>query len=193
MIRPDKIRLLTYAAIALFAGCAASRALLDQQGQSMIGPPGVYTLVNLHPDNQRSRLYAVNFQQPGLIPVCSQVELLELKKDLLRFRVEKTNRTYDYINHKAAAEPFEDHLRRSFGPECLANEIEALSELDQTGISQGQALPGMSKRGVVFALGPPPRHTTPDLDANQWVYWIHRFNRFRITFDPDGYVSEIQD
>jgi hypothetical protein len=193
MIRTSEIRLIAYVSIALFLGCAANRALLDEHGQSMMGPPGVYTLVNLHPDNQRSRLYAVNFQQPGLIPVCSQVELLELKKDLLRFRVLKTNRTYDYINHKAAAEPFEDHLRRFFGPECPASEIEALSQIDQTGIRQGQALHGMSKRGVVFSLGPPPRHTTPDLDANQWLYWIHRFNRLRITFDSDGYVSKIQN
>jgi len=26
-----------------------------------------YTLVNLHPDNERSRLYAVNLQQPGRV------------------------------------------------------------------------------------------------------------------------------
>ena len=69
----------------------------------MIGATDVYTLVNLHPDNERSRLYTVNFQQRGLIPVCSQVELIACTSDQLRFRVLKTNRQYDYINHKAAA------------------------------------------------------------------------------------------
>jgi len=159
----------------------------------MIHSPHVYTLVNLHPDNVRSRLYAVNYQQAGLIPVCSQVELLELKRKVLRFRVIKTNRAYDYINHKAAAEPFADHLRRFFGPDCPAEEITALSEIDQQGVRRGQALMGMSKRGVAIAIGYPPRHVTPDLDLDGWMYWKNRFNRVRITFDENGYVSEIRN
>jgi hypothetical protein len=183
----------TYVGVVLMVGCARSVELLDQDGRSMMAPAAVYTLTNLHPDNQRSRLYAVNFLQPGLIPVCSRVEVLELKGDLLRFRVLKTGRTYDYINHKAAAEPFEDHLRRFFGLSCPAEEIERLSDIDRKGIKKGQAFPGMTKRGVVLALGLPPRHVNPDLEVDDWIYWKHRFNRIRISFDENGHVSEIRN
>jgi hypothetical protein len=85
----------------------------------------------LHPDNERSRLYAVNFQQAGLIPVCSEVEYLELGRKSFKFRVVDTGRVYEYINHKASAEPFPDHLRRFFGPDCPRAELDSLSTLDQ--------------------------------------------------------------
>ena len=179
--------------LAIESACASPVQLLDSQGRSMIGATDVYTLVNLHPDNERSRLYAVNFQQRGLIPVCSQAELIDCTSDQLRFRVLKTNRQYDYINHKAAAEPFGDHLRRLYGHDCPAAEIQNLDEIDQRGIRKGKAAVGMTKRGVILALGPPPRHVTPDLDASEWMYWKNRFNRIIVVFDDQDRVVEIQD
>lgn len=122
-----------------------------------------------------------------------ELHIPENRAKLLRFRVLKTDRTYDYVHHKAAAEPFEDHLRRFFGRQCPAQEVERLSELDAKGVRQGEAFVGMSKRGVVLALGPPPRHVTPDLDSSRWVYWKNRFNRVLITFDAEGNVNEIRD
>ena len=152
-----------------------------------------YTLVNLHPDNQRSRLYAVNFQQLGLIPVCSEVEYLGLGRKSFKFRVVTTNREYQYLNHKAAAEPFPDHLKRFFGPSCPRDEIESLSEIDRQGIREGQAIVGMTRRGVILAMGHPPRHVNPDPSAPTFMYWKSRFNRVQIQFGPDGLVSSIKD
>ena len=152
-----------------------------------------YTLVNLHPDNQRSRLYAVNFQQLGLIPVCSEVEYLGLGRKSFKFRVVTTNREYQYLNHKAAAEPFPDHLKRFFGPSCPSDEIESLSEIDRQGIREGRAIVGMTRRGVIVAMGHPPRHVNPDPNAPAFMYWKSRFNRVQIQFGPDGLVSGIKD
>ena len=44
---------------------------------ALVGQTGVVTLTNLHPDEPRSRLFSINYQQAGLIPVCSAVTLLE--------------------------------------------------------------------------------------------------------------------
>jgi hypothetical protein len=178
----------------LVAACAGTPSeLRDDTGTDLLRASGVYTLVNLHPDEERARLYAVNFQQAGLIPMCSEVELLELTPKRLTFRVLKRNRDYYYLNHKAAAEPFERHLLRFFGRNCDLNKIRSLSEVDQAGIRKGAASPGMSKQGVVYALGYPPRHVTPDLDAAQWTYWKSRFNRIIVVFDEAGVVTEIRD
>ncbi len=179
------------AAACLLTSCA--RPALEQDDLRMIGAPGIYTLVNLHPDALRAKLYAVNYQQAGLIPVCSPVELLELTSEILRFRVEKTGREYLYIYHKAAAEPFPDHIKRYFGQDCPAKQIESLSLLDREGIKAGKAQIGMTKRGVILAMGYPPRHMTPDLDSDQWLYWKSRMNRIMITFGQDGNVSDIRD
>jgi hypothetical protein len=40
-------------------------------------PREAYTLVNLHPDENRARLYSVNYLQAGLIPLCSRVTIHE--------------------------------------------------------------------------------------------------------------------
>lgn len=152
-----------------------------------------FTLVNLHPDNERSRLYAVNFQQSGLIPVCSEVEYLGLGSKSFKFRVVSTRREYEYFNHKAAAEPFPDHLRRFFGPSCPREQLATLSELDREGIREGRAINGMSRRGVILAMGPPPRHVNPDLNAPALMYWRNRFNRVEIRFGADDRVTEIRN
>jgi len=153
----------------------------------------VYTLVNLHPDEVHARLYAVNYQQTGLIPVCTEVKLLKLTRKQLVFRVIKSNKEYHYLNHQAAAEPFDRHLARFFGSNCDSNEIRSLSEVDQAGIQKGSASIGMSKQSVMYALGYPPRHVTPDLDALRWTYWKNRFIRMTVTFDEAGIATEVRD
>jgi hypothetical protein len=159
----------------------------------LVGNPGVVTLVNLHPDEERAVLYAVNFQRDGLLPMCSAVDLIDLDSDRLIFRVRETDKTYEYVNHDAAAEPLPAHLARYFGTDCERESLEAMSKIDRQGIAQGTALVGMSKHGVTLAMGYPPKHVNPSLESNRWIYWRHRFNRIAVVFDADGRVASIQN
>src|SRR5262245_10385248 len=140
----------------LLAACASAPP--PHPFNDLIGKPGVVTLVNLQPDEERAVLYAANFQLSGLMPMCTPVELVELDSERLVFRNLKTEKTYEYVDHKAAGEPFPAHLARYFGTDCQRDSIAAMSEIDRKGISQGKALVGMSKQGVVLAMGYPPRH-----------------------------------
>ncbi|MEC9406728.1 MAG: hypothetical protein VX549_05580 [Pseudomonadota bacterium] len=177
--------------LILLAGCASVE--LKEGERDMVGPT-LYTKTNLHPDEAARRLYAVNYQQAGLIPVCTAVTVKDVDGDAMVFTVNETNREYTYIYHKAAAEPFPDHIKRFFGFSCPEDEIGNLSAIDQKGIRSGKALKGMSKRGVIIAIGLPPRHVTPDPQRmDQWTYWSNRFNRFLVTFDETGHVTGIQD
>jgi hypothetical protein len=185
------MRLAVALAALLAAACASE--LRNPAGVDLLGASGVYTLVNLHPDERRSTLYAVNYQQSGLIPMCSEVRIRDLTRKRLTFRVLKRNRDYYYFYHQAAAEPFEEHLLRFFGRECNLEEVGSLSEIDQTGIHEGTVLPGMTKRGVTYALGYPPRHVNPDLDTRRWTYWKNRVDRMVVVFDKFGVVTEVRD
>jgi len=187
-----RVFLLALLSAPALSSCA-SRGLVDAHGTNLVGASPVYTLVNLHPDEKRARLYSVNYQQAGLIPLCSEVLLLHLDRDELRFRVVKTQREYEYVYHDVVREPFDRHLLRVFGSHCSVSEREALDATDRAGIAAGKALAGMSKRGVVLAIGYPPPHTTPDLEANAWVYWKSRFDRFSVLFDAHGRVIAVQD
>lgn len=63
-----------------------------------------------------------------------------------------------------------------------------LSEIDQKGISEGKPYKGMSKKGVMIALGYPCPHNTPSPDVNVWYYWKNRFAYYAVNFE-NGLVS----
>ncbi len=175
----------------LLTGCFATYEVKDTTGQSMMNSAGVYTLVNLHPDMKRSRLYAVNYQLDSLMPLCTEVVLLKASKKVMVFKVKETGQEFSYYYHKAAREPLMNHLMHFFGRECKTDKVKSLSAIDQKGIKQGVALKGMTRDGVVLAMGIPPRHKTPSLDADSWRYWVNRFGTMQVNFNEKGLVSQI--
>ena len=168
--------------------------LLSQAGDDLSSLAHVYTLTNLHPDEKNHRLYSVNYLQPGLIPVCSEIEVVDQGRKKFVFRVKATGRTYSYLDHKQSAEPFEDHLRRFFGTACDQNRIDSLGQKDKNGILTGTVSRGMTKQGVIFALGHPPRLENPDpMKSLRWKYWVNRFDTKAIEFNDKGIVTTIID
>jgi hypothetical protein len=177
---------LAFAALLMLATGANAEDI-----DSLIGQDGVYTLTNLHPDPNRNKLFSVNFQQPGLIPLCTEVEIVKVKNRKIIFKVKDTGMEYKYLNHKTAGEDLRTNAARYFGKECVKDKVTKLSEKDQLGISQGKALVGMSKQGVIYAIGYPPLGATPSTDVNNWKYWFNRFNTFAVTFNADGIVTQV--
>lgn len=157
------------------------------------GATKVFTLTNLHPDESRSRLYAANFQQDGLIPVCSEVTLLSLDGDELTFAVQKTGKTYEYFNHDAGGAPLAENVALYFGRACPESELASLTEHEREAVRLGVANVGMRKRAVILAIGYPPHRSTPDLDAPRWLYWHSHFNSFAVIFDKDGRVTSLKE
>jgi hypothetical protein len=158
----------------------------------LVGAPTVYTLVNLHPDEQRRRLYSINYLQPGLIPMCTPVKIESVDDREMVFRLVNGDRQYEYIFHKALREPVPQHLDKYFGTKCDANKAASMSAVDAQGIRSGTVTMGMTKQGVIHAIGYPPDHATPTLESNTWTYWKNRFGQKFITF-TDGKVTGIKD
>ncbi len=71
--------------------------------------------------------------------------------------------------------------------------LEQFSELDRKGIKAGTVYTGMTKNGVLTALGYPARHRTPSLENSTWVYWRNRFMTMSVNFDADGTVRSITE
>ncbi len=72
-------------------------------------------------------------------------------------------------------------------------DLSGYSALDQQGIKEGKALVGMTKAGVMAAMGYPAAHKTPSLDDSTYVYWTNRFGTVAVQFDADGRVVKITD
>jgi hypothetical protein len=175
-------------ALVLAVGAPAIAADIDYP---LIGQSPVYTLVNLHPDEQRRRLYSVNYQQPGLIPLCSKVKIESVSKRKMSFRLLEADREYEYIFHDSMRDPIPKHLDKFFGTKCDVK-LDAMSEVDRKGIRSGQVYTGMTKRGVTLAIGYPPEHATPSLESDVWTYWKNRFGKMTVHF-ADGKVMGIRD
>jgi len=186
-----------YVLFMLMVSCSSAQ---KDEGRSegnsikdMIGADRIYTLVNLHYDTN-NKVSAVNYQSPGLISLGSEVELISCSSKRLVFKVKSSGFEYYYDYHrKAAAEPFDTHLRRYFGREKNSEKVDLLSEIDQEGIKRGQAKVGMSKQGVIYAMGYPPPHVTPDTQHFRWTYWKHRFDKMIVEFDDQDKVKDIID
>jgi len=63
-----------------------------------------------------------------------------------------------------------------------------LSEIDRKGISEGRPYKGMSKKGVMIALGYPAPHRTASPDADVWYYWRNRYANYAVNFE-NGIVA----
>jgi hypothetical protein len=189
----QKFKIAALTAVAIAVAACNSVEIKDRQGNDLMAPGAVVkTLTNLHPDEQRSRLYAVNYQMPGLIPVCSDVTIVDASQKRLIFKVNSSGRQYSYDYHRSAVDPMEIHLQQYFGSQCDSAGMQRLSAIDKEGIKEGVAKVGMSKAGVIFAIGYPPKHETPSLDKAEWKYWRNRFGNMFVVFDQQGKVSEIR-
>lgn len=152
------------------------------------------TLANMHPDMQRRVLYTLNYQLAGLIPVCSDVTVTNVGKKKLAFE-------YNGQEFEIAYEGFSEGAGVSFqkavqaiylGPACDKAKMQRLSKVDQEGIRSGQPRVGMTREGVLFAMGRPPFHANPDLSSSSWRYWKNRFAQMTVDFGDDGKVSSVQ-
>lgn len=180
--------------LAMAPGVAlAKKQLLDKHGVNLMDAEEVYTAVNLHPDPVKGLLYTVNYQLPSLMPRCTPVEIKKLSKKKMVFRHKESGRDYTFAYHKRATPiPLNEYLSDFFVSKCSDDDITSLSDKDKEGIKMGRPLLGMTKEGVLFAMGRPPHHVNPSLDYNEWTYWKNKFARTIVTFDESGKVSQIR-
>ncbi len=70
--------------------------------------------------------------------------------------------------------------------------LKGFSAIDLKGIKKGKAYKGMTKKGVMTALGYPASHETPSLEDNQWKFWRNRFRTVVVEFNSKGKVVNVR-
>ena len=143
-------------------------------------------LTNLRVDARGNATSLQAWRGTSVLPICTPVTVTLVRDREIRFQVTGTNRTNRYVLHRSTALPIEDHVNRYFGGAC-AN-VAAMSPADQSGIQQGRPMPGMTREGVILAVGYPPEHRTPSLDAPVWTYWGEA-GEVQVQFDGNVVVN----
>jgi hypothetical protein len=125
-----------------------------------------YLQYNLHARGNDAS--SINYwSHQTLLPVCTPVNLVQAKGRRIVFTV--NGQRYLYTLHRTTRVNLATHLERTFQTTCP--DLNMLPPVDQQGVGAAQPRVGMSKKGVLIAVGYPPDHRTPRLEDAVWTYW----------------------
>lgn len=132
-----------------------------------------------------------NFRRGALIPVNTKVKLQKITAKTIEVEIDgmpKPLLIKNVIKHTGdtTVQAFDKYL--SFKKINLRK----FNSLERRLIKKGKVVKGMSKKAVIVAIGYPPITETMNLEADTWVYWSGRFNKFNVNFRR-GKVSGIKD
>ena len=183
--------------LSMLAICLFVNPLVSESRSKFIIEGPVYMKVNIHyQDNGRDcKASYANYTNPGaghmILAVNTPVQIKKWKKGFIIVDTQNNKEILFEYSEPRMQMTVEDYLGKITSASKV--DLSQLSEKDQKGIKDGLASVGMTKEGVMMALGYPATHKTPSPDSNRWIYWQNRFGTIAVTFDNQGIVSEIKD
>jgi hypothetical protein len=179
------------AAAPLVVGCPGPKVESPLNGQVR------YTCCNIR--YEKPDISDVNYQQGAIIPYGTRVQIIEVRKNQVKFLPVGHPEMVLSYKHGRKVYPFEQYLDRIFltDPPKLTAAAPVATKSKKKGaaaapagrfekqIEQGLVEPGMTKAEVLMAIGYPPAHRTPSLDQPIWTYWRNRWDVFMVYFDGD--------
>lgn len=132
-----------------------------------------------------------NYRRGAAVPLNTKVTLLKMTPKVIEVQLEKSPVP---LLIKNIQKHTGDDIFQAFDKLFSANKLNLsrFNSLEKRQIKQGAVAKGMRKTAVVAAIGHPPITETMNLDADTWVYWSGRFNKFNVNF-RNGKVSGIVD
>ncbi len=191
--------LLVGAVMVVCGSCSSS----DDDGLEAMGDgaaaalaDGVYSKYNVHyyaKGSTNIASYANYTDCPGhaFLPYNTKFKVSSWGKGFKLTAMDKgTVISFEYKSSNMGGMSAKDYITLITSPTPVS--YAGLSFVDQEGIQAGQAKVGMTKQGVMIALGYPAKHKTASTDLNTWVYWKNRVATLAVTFGEDGKVASIQ-
>ncbi len=152
--------LFAFAAFVLLCTGGCRRSVPLENGGNLL------TLTNLRAHG--TQLTSINeWRGSVMIPACTPVLVRRARGREIIFDAAGTR--YRYVIHRASRLPVQTHLQHYFGTQCP--KMDQMSAVDRQGVQTGLPAIGMSRAGVIAALGYPPDHETPDLNMPAWTFW----------------------
>jgi len=157
-----------------------------------------YTKFNIHTQSKDGKKYKAsyaNYTDPGEghVVIAAGTKILITKKSRkgFTFTCDNPTKKVDYEFHNKRMDmSLDEYLEKITSVEPVS--FGGLSTIDKKGVADGQARKGMSRKGVMTALGYPAAHRTPSIDSDSWTYWTNRFKTIVVEFDAKGLVAEVR-
>lgn len=155
-----------------------------------------YLKVNIHCQHGSGGAKAsyANWTEPAaghfIMPVGSEVEIKHQRSGFQITEVQTKKEVFFEYSEKDMRMTPDEYIDVISSPQPVS--LKGFSSLDKKGIKDGTVHKGMSKKGVMAALGYPAAHFTSSLDQNAWIYWRNRWRKLTVEFDGRGFVKEIK-
>ena len=185
-------------AALILAGCSVHSASPDKyiQSASKIGwsipvaevlqqPLGakIYTRYALW--SNAKQISSLNIQQGRVLPPGSEVEAIYADERILQLKDAKGHE-YDI-----SFEPGEQlcdmrtFIRQLLTLQTPDKEFADIRPAMLPYVMRGEVVPGMTRREVTAAYGPPAKSRTPFMVNDTWIYWISPDQTIRVVFRGD--------
>ena len=137
----------------------------------------LFTKYNIHTQSKDATNFKAsyaNFTDPGaghvIIPAGTEIQMVKNGRRGFVFTYDGGSKKVTFEYHsKRMGMSTDEYIELITSPEPVS--YPGLSKQDQKGVADGKAYKGMTREGVMIALGYPAAHKTPSLDANTWIYW----------------------
>ena len=154
-----------------------------------------YLKCNLHADPNNNKLSSVNYQLADkVLKWGTPIKINKISRGKVKFEASGEKFTYEIHKRTKKVTTVRDHLARFLTTDLkkLKTRVGSLSSVDKKGIEDARAMVGMSKQGVLIAIGYPPEFVVSDpMAASSWQYWRNRWGKFIVSFDTHGKVKDI--
>jgi len=158
-----------------------------------------YSRINIHTqkkDSNTAKASYANYTRPGaghvIVPAGTKIAITDKARKSFTFTYDDGKQEVIFEYHEPRmGMSLDEYLDKITSAEPVSQS--GLSELDRKGVAEGKALVGMSRDGVMTALGYPATHKTPSLQAKTWIYWTNRFGTVAVDFDDQGIVKAVRD
>ncbi len=148
----------------------------------------LYTAHNIwfeHPE----KIYSINYKKGAILPVGTEVTRVRVGRGKITFRANGL-RFRIYFNPRWHPGQSTKVLQQQlFTTKSLDEMTQGMSEEKISYLRTGTPMEGMTRQEILMTYGYPPRHGTPGLFSNQWVYWRDRVRTKRICFDETGLAT----
>jgi hypothetical protein len=155
----------------------------------------LYTKYNIHIMNSGKdiKAYYTNWIGPfsghSILSLNTKVMIKEWSKGFILHRVDTGRDIYFLYNGKHMKMSVTQYINIITSNKKTS--ISGFSALDKKGIKDGKVYLGMTKNGIISALGYPAKHKTPSLKNKYWVYWQNKWITKTIQFNNSGIVINV--
>jgi len=173
--------MVSLAVVIALAACAnAARAAEQFTG---------YLCCNMRTDG--SWISDINYAENGktVIPAGTPVKVLGYGRQ--RVHIEIGGKKQAIGNDYSRDLALDAFAKRYVVAESPSDKLAQYPKPVQDAITSMRLRKGMSREQVLMAVGYPVTSENPSLDAKVWHYWLSSFAEYRVTFDEQGLVTEI--